>query len=105
MKKLVILCTFFILGISFGALAQSATPLSDTRQAAQRARIHEGRASGEVTNGEAAKLNSEQRRIRRTERRAKADGEVTTREKAKIERKQSRANRHIRRAKHNTIEK
>lgn len=89
---------------SIGLFAQTSTPRADVRQGAQRARIHEGRVDGEVTRGEAHRLNKQQRHIRRTERRAKADGEVTAREKAKLEHKQNRANRHIRRAKHNEFE-
>jgi hypothetical protein len=83
----------------------SAQTRSDARQKSQRVRIHEGRKDGEVTNGEAALLNKQQRHIRRSERRAKADGDVTAREKVRLERKQDRANRNIRRAKHNDIEK
>ena len=90
--------------ISIGSFAQTSTPRADVRQGAQRARIHEGRVDGEVTHGEARRLNKEQRHIRRTERRMKADGEVTAQEKARLNHKQNRANRHIRRAKHNEIE-
>ncbi len=87
------------------ALAQSQTPRADVRQKSQRARIAEGRASGELTPGEAAPLNKQQRHIRRAERRAKADGEVTPAEKARLERKQDRASRNIRRAKHNKLDR
>jgi hypothetical protein len=103
MKKIMAIAGFCMLVVSATVMAQE-TQRADTRQKAQRVRIHEGRTSGEVTNGEAAALNRQQRHIRRTERRAKADGEVTRREKARIERKQNRANRNIRRAKHNAIE-
>lgn len=85
--------------------AAFAQTRSDARQKSQRVRIHEGRKDGEVTNGEAALLNKQQRHIRRSERRAKADGELSIREKAKLERKQDRASRNVRRAKHNDIEK
>lgn len=92
-------------GLSLTSNAQSETPREDARQKAQRARIHEGRKDGELTKGEAAMLNAEQRNIRKTERRMKADGEVTPVEKARLERKQDRASRHIRKTKHNNIEK
>jgi hypothetical protein len=85
--------------------AQNTTPRADARQKAQRARIAQGRASGELTPGEAAVLNRQQRHIRRVERRAKADGQVTAAEKAKIERKQNRASRNIRRAKNNRLDR
>jgi hypothetical protein len=90
--------------ISFGAFAQDRTPGANARQGVQRARIHEGRKEGEITNREAAGLNMEQRHIRRSKRRAKADGVVTPRERVRLDRKQNRASRHIRRAKHNDIE-
>lgn len=86
------------------ARAQERTPKADTRERAQRGRIAEGRASGEVTTREAAALNAQQRNIRRTERRAKADGDVTVRERRKLDRKQDRASRNIRRAKKNNVD-
>ncbi len=91
----------FILIASASAFAQNATtPTTDARELSQRARIHEGRKSGELTNREARRLNRQQRHIRRTERRAKADGTVTSQEQNKLNREQNRANRKIRRQKH-----
>src|SRR5688500_18678668 len=75
MKK-IFLGSLLVLFLAGMAQAQTTTGV-DGRQAAQRSRINQGVASGEVTRTEAAKLRSEQRRIRRTERRAKADGKVT----------------------------
>jgi len=97
--------TTLMLGMMLMATTSFAQTRTDKRQRSQRVRIHEGRADGEVTNGEAVLLNKQQRHIRRSERRAKADGEVTVREKARLERKQDRASRNVRRAKHNDIEK
>ena len=37
-----------------GAFAQDATPKADVRKGSERARIREGRATGELTNKEAA---------------------------------------------------
>lgn len=102
MKQLTII--IFAVALAIGAYAQDRTPRADTRQVAQRARIAEGKQSGELTRGETRALRAEQRRIRRTERRAKSDGNVTVREKQKLERKQNRANRHIRRAKNNGLD-
>ncbi len=99
-----ILGSLFLLFFAIMAHAQS-TPVADERQQNQRARINEGVASGEVTKAEGAKLRSEQRRIRRTERRAKADGRVTRRERANLQRKQNQASRDIRRQKHDGQEK
>lgn len=95
-----------LLGIFFAVAAHAqSTPMADQREQSQRARINEGVASGEVTRAEAAKLRSEQRRIRRTERRAKADGRVTRRERANIQRKQNQSSRDIRRQKHDEQER
>jgi hypothetical protein len=103
MKKIVLASLFSLIGIV--AYAQDTTPRTDVRQKTERARIHQGRKSGEITNREAVTLNKQQRHIRRSERRAKADGEVTGAEKRKLERRQDRASRHIRRAKTNDIAK
>jgi hypothetical protein len=103
MKKAIILTTFLLAAVV--TFAQERTPRADAREATQRTRIVEGRANGELTNGETRALRAEQRNIRRTERHAKADGDVTVRERRRLDRKQDRANRHIRRAKHNDIDK
>ncbi len=91
--------------IGLAAWAQEVTPKVDARQKAQRGRIHEGRADGELTHKESKALNKQQRHIRRTERRTKADGDVTVAERRKLDRKQDRANRNIRRAKNNEATK
>jgi hypothetical protein len=103
--KTMILSLLVMVGTVTTVLAQTATPRTNARQASQRARIAEGRQSGELTNKEAAALNAQQRHIRRAERRAKADGEVTVAERARLERKQDRASRNIRRAKNNAADK
>jgi hypothetical protein len=103
--KTLVLTAFFSLFLSISLFAQERTPRANGRQAAQRGRITEGRQSGELTNGEAALLNKQQRHIRRSERRAKADGDVTVAERRKLERKQDRASRNIKRAKNNPIDK
>jgi hypothetical protein len=100
--KNIMVVFMLLLGVSL--FAQDRTPKVNARQGAQRGRIAEGRASGEVTNREAAALNSQQRHIRRSERRAKADGDVTVRERRQLDRKQDRASRNIRRAKNNNID-
>lgn len=86
------------------AAVQAQTPVN-ARQKAQRARIAEGRVDGDLTSGEAALLNKQQRHIRRSERVAKADGVVTVRERRALHRKQHRANHAIRRAKHNPVDR
>ncbi len=98
MKKIALVSILVLAGL--GVYAQNSTPRVDAREKAERARIHEGRKSGDLTKKEAAGLNAQQRRIHRTERRAKADGTVTPREKSKLTREQNRASRSIRRQKH-----
>lgn len=80
-------------------LAQS-TPVVDARQQNQKSRIQQGVLSGEVTRAEAADLRSDQRHVKRAERRAKADGELTANERARLTRKQDKASRKITRQKH-----
>ena len=86
------------------AFAQERTPRVNTREAVQQTRIAQGHQSGELTRGETHALRTEQRHIRRSERRAKADGDVTVAERRRLDRKQDRANRHIRRAKNNGLD-
>lgn len=99
MKSILIFSVMMMAGVA--AFAQERTPRTNTRQAAQRARIHDGQQGGDLTKRERTALNAEQRHIRRAERRAKADGDVTVAERRKLERKQDRASRHIRRTKNN----
>ena len=103
MKTGVLIFSLIIVA-TISAFAQDATPKTDVRQGAQRARIHEGRKEGDLTRSEAKALNRQQRHIRRTERRAKADGTVTDTEQRKLNRKQNRASRNIRRAKNNGVQ-
>ena len=100
----------FILTLVVGLIAtsisygQESAQRVDARQTAQRTRIVDGRASGEVTNREAVVLRKQQKHIRRAERRANADGELSRRERRRLERKQDKASRTIRRARHNDID-
>jgi hypothetical protein len=91
--------SLIILFLASMAHAQT-TPVVDARQQNQRGRIKAGVVSGEVSRAEAARLRSEQRSIKRAERRAKADGKVTKNERGHLNRKQNRASRKIRRQKH-----
>lgn len=96
-----ILSIFIFAMLSWHAEAQTA---SDVRQVNQRVRVHQGVKTGEITRREQRRLNSQQRHIRRVERRAKADGNYTRQERRMVNRKQNRASRNIRRAKNNEIE-
>ena len=75
----------------------------DRRQERQRARIKQGRRSGELTRHELRRLNKQQRKIGRMERRFNADGYLSGRERHRLERAQDRASKRIARFKHNDI--
>mgnify|MGYP003575687574 CR=1 FL=1 len=99
MKKLIALLAFVAFVGIVHAQAQN-TPMVDQRQKVQRHRVHNGVAYGELTRREAVDARHDQRRIRRTERRAKADGVVTNQERARLQHKQNKASRELRRDKH-----
>ncbi|HMJ70986.1 MAG TPA: hypothetical protein VK508_18925 [Cyclobacteriaceae bacterium] len=102
MKKIILVPFILIATIAF---SQERTARADVRQTSQQTRIAQGHASGELTRHETRSLRTEQRHIRRSERRVKADGDVTVAERRRLDRRQDRANRHIRRAKNNQIDK
>jgi uncharacterized membrane protein YebE (DUF533 family) len=86
------------------ALALAAPAMADTlidqRQANQEQRIEQGIRSGQLTAGEAARLERGQARIERMERRALADGRMDPRERRRIMHAQDVQSRHIYREKH-----
>jgi len=93
--------------ILFAALAVIATapvladtPRLDAREFNQRARIHNGVASGELTRPETRRLAAGQVHLRRAEARAKSDGVVTGRERAYLQHEANQQSRRIYRQKH-----
>jgi len=98
MNKLLILTVMISLFISVD-MAQAGK--TGNRQIKQQKRIHQGLASGELTPGEALRLEKEQQHIQKTKQEALKDGKVTPKERLRLERQQNRANRHIYRLKHN----
>ena len=93
-----------------GALLASASAVTNTsgeyrrhginaRQHRQQERIAQGIRSGELTPHEAARLEREEYRFAREERRLREDG-LTPRERARLERQESRMSRQIYRQKH-----
>jgi len=82
------------------AMAGTRDPGVNQRQHNQQARIQQGVKSGELTRGEATRLQAEQRHIRREERRYKSDGELTPAERADLQRDLNRSSRHIYDQKH-----
>ena len=84
-----------------GAYAQDKTPVVDQRQQNQEKRIDQGVKSGELTKGEAAKLDVQQAKIQNDKVKAKSDGKVTKKERMKLKKEQNHASRTIARKKHN----
>jgi len=99
--KAIVLAAIIVLGSSALALAQTATPGIDAREANQQKRIGAGIAKGQITPGEAVKLEKGQAHVQRMENRAKADGVVTAGERARIQHAQNVQSRKIYRARHN----
>ena len=87
------------LGLALAAPAMADTRI-DQRQANQEQRIEQGIRSGQLTAGEAARLERGQARIERMERRALADGRMGPRERRRIMHAQGVQSRHIYREKH-----
>ena len=72
----------------------------DKRRDLQSDRITQGAVSGQLTVHEQARLEHQQCKIGRLERRTEADGQVTFREAARVERAQDHASRPIARQRH-----
>jgi hypothetical protein len=75
----------------------------DRRQDKQRARIVQGRHSGDLTRGEARRLKKQQQKINRMERRFSRDGYLSGRERYRLELAQDHASRRIARLKNNHV--
>ncbi len=75
-------------------------PGVNRKQRHQQKRIVQGVKSGELTKREAVRLEREQARIAKKERRFKSDGELTRRERASLHRDLTRSSRHIYKQKH-----
>jgi hypothetical protein len=91
---------FAVLALIATAPVLAGTPRLDAREANQRARIHNGVASGELTRPEARRLAAGQVHLHRAEARAKSDGVVTTRERAHLQHEANQQSRRIHRQKH-----
>ncbi len=83
-----------------GSVLAAETPVLDKREANQEKRIEQGKASGELTNREAARLEHAGDRLETNEAKAKADGKVTARERARLQREASRTSKRVAKQKH-----
>jgi hypothetical protein len=88
--------------------ATAATPGSDrrlhateSRDAAQEARINNGATNGAINATEATRLNNQQARIDASQTRLTADGHFSRRDYARVDYRQDKANRNIARARYN----
>ena len=98
MKRLAIVAAASVFAFS---ATMATAGIIHKRQKHQRARIHQGMRSGELTSGEAAKLHAEQQAIQADREKALADGKLTKRERRSIRHEQNQASRDVRHEKHN----
>ena len=75
----------------------------ERRQDNQLSRIREGRQSGSLTKREARKLNKNQKKINRMERRYAKDGRIDKHERRKLTKALERSSNRIYRLKHNDV--
>lgn len=88
--------------LGFAATAQAQSTGSETeRNVDQQQRVEQGLKSGQLTTGEARKLEQGEARIDRTEQHDLANGSLSASEKAQIQREQNRESAAIYKDKHN----
>ncbi|MDQ7836522.1 MAG: hypothetical protein RDU24_14165 [Humidesulfovibrio sp.] len=90
-----------VLSLAVPAFAQGPkTPGLDKREANMEKRIEQGKASGQLTEKEAAHLEKREAKLEKAEERAKADGVVNKKERIRLNKKADRLSRDIKREKH-----
>lgn len=95
---------YLIAGLIAVGLAGAANAQSvDARHYDQQSRIHQGERSGQLTYGEAHRLERQQHSIDRQEARMRYrdGGHLTGHDRAVLQTRENRASAHIYRAKHN----
>lgn len=103
MKNLAIVSLVALMTVTVGssvAFAGTRDPKVNHRQYHEQTRIRQGVKSGELTKKEAIKLQSNQRKIARTERRMKSDGNLSAVERAKLDKIQDKQSKVIYNQKH-----
>ena len=98
---------FIVNGLLFsflaGVTAQAALAGEvKNKEENQQDRIAQGVKSGELTKGEAARLEKGEAKIEADREKALSDGKLTPKEKAKLNREESRQSKKIYTAKHNS---
>ncbi|MBF0537668.1 MAG: hypothetical protein HQL03_05355 [Nitrospirae bacterium] len=86
----------FCTGIAF-----AADPVIQWRERNQQKRIDQGVRSGQLTPGEAGRLERQQANIQQTESRMKSRGGLTNQNRRQLTRMQNRSSNRIYRLKHN----
>ncbi|MDO9082271.1 MAG: hypothetical protein Q7U56_03185 [Humidesulfovibrio sp.] len=90
-----------LIALAVPALAQGPrTPGLDKREANMEKRIEQGKASGALTEKEAARLEKREAKLEKAEEKAKADGVVTKQERKRLNKKADRLSDDIYREKH-----
>jgi GNAT superfamily N-acetyltransferase len=97
MNKSILLAALAVIAT---APVMAGTPRLDAREANQRARIHQGVQTGELTRPEARRLKVGEARLNYNEARAKADGVVTPAERARLQNEANRESARIHQQKH-----
>lgn len=93
-----------ILSAPFAANVLAQTVGSEVqRDINQESRIEQGLKSGQLSSGEAARLEKGEARIDRMESKALKDGNLSAEEAARIQRAQNRESEAINQAKHNDV--
>ena len=89
---------------TFAGIAAAQTTGSEVqRDVNQQQRIEQGLKSGQLSTGEAAKLEKGESKIQKMEANANKDGNLTDAEKARIQKAQNAESRAIERDKHNAV--
>lgn len=98
MNKKVIIALALVVGV---AINSASAQIIRSTLPQDRARIHNGVRTGQLTRPEAYRLHKEQRHIRRDVHRARRDGHIDRAERTHIRHEKRKHSRHIYKAKHN----
>ena len=97
-----VLAVMLVMPVAAPVLAQSVGS-EVQRDINQETRVEQGLKSGQLSTGEAARLERGEARIDRMESKALKDGNLSPKEAARIQRAQNQESRAINRSKHNDV--
>lgn len=103
MKRLmgILACGVLVVFLAAPVMAGTRTPGINQRQIHQQQRINQGIRSGQLTYGEARRLENQEARIQTNKLFDKSDGKVTPAERQQLNRELNRTSANIYRLKHN----